>query len=104
MTQKKTQAKAGLMETKLKKVGADIDKLVARVEKTGFGLKSDYLKRIDGLKNKRSLAEAKLSEVKKTSQQKLTTLKTGLGSALGDLERTFKDLKQPKRSASKASS
>lgn len=87
------EAHVGKMETKLKRWGAKLDKLVAKAEEAGTDAKNDHRKRIDDLKAKHQMAQAKLDELKTAGSEKWETFKAGVESAWNDLETAFKKLK-----------
>jgi hypothetical protein len=86
------QAHVGKMETRLKKWGAKLDELVAKADGAGADAKVDTLKRIDDLKAKHQVAQARLDELRTTSGEKWETVKTGVERAWNDLEAAFEKL------------
>jgi hypothetical protein len=88
-----TPAHMGKMEEQLKHWGAQLDHLVAKVEKAGADVNSERRKRVDALKTKYQAAQAKLSELKAAGGEKWDTLKTGVETAWSDLEAAFKKMK-----------
>ena len=89
----KMQAHVGKMETQLRQWGAKLDELVVKAEGAGTEAKADYRKRIDDLKAKHQVAQAKLDELKAAGSEKWETLKAGVESAWNELDVAFKKLK-----------
>jgi hypothetical protein len=88
-----TEGHVGKMEAELRQWGAKLDELVAKVEKAGADVKIEQRKRLDDLKAKYQVAQAKVCEVKAAGSEKWATLKTGVESAWKDLEAAFKKMK-----------
>ena len=88
-----TPTHLGKMEEQLKHWGAQLDHLVAKVEKAGADVNSERRKRVEALKAKYQAAQAKLSEVKAAGSEKWVTLKTGVETAWNDLEAAFRKMK-----------
>ena len=88
-----TPAHMGKMEEQLKHWVAQLDHLMAKVEKAGADVNSERRKRVDALKVKYQAAQAKLSELKAAGGEKWDTLKTGVETAWSDLEAAFKKMK-----------
>jgi peptidoglycan hydrolase CwlO-like protein len=87
-----TEADLGKLETQLKQWGAKLDEFVAKADRAGTAARIDNRKRIDELKAKVKVAQAKLDEVKTAGSEKWETLKAGVESAWKDLEIAFKKL------------
>jgi hypothetical protein len=80
------------LETQLKQWGAKLDEFVAKADRAGTAARIDNRKRIDELKAKVNVAQAKLDEVKTAGSEKWETLKTGVENAWNELEVAFKKL------------
>jgi peptidoglycan hydrolase CwlO-like protein len=89
----KTQQDLGKLETQLQQWGAKLDEFVAKADRAGTTARIDNRKRIDELKAKVKVAQAKLDEVKTAGSEKWETLKAGVESAWNDLEIAFKKLR-----------
>ena len=83
------EAHVGKMEAELKEWGARLDKLLAKVDAAGTAAKIDYRKRLDDLKEKYVVAEARFAELKAAGSAKWDTFKGGVESAWNDLETAF---------------
>jgi hypothetical protein len=57
------EAHVGKMEAELKQWGARLDKLLTKVDAAGVGAKVDYRNRLDDLKEKYTVAEARFAEL-----------------------------------------
>jgi len=88
----KMDVKLRKVEDRLKALDAKLDVLVAETKKAGVDAKVDIHKRIDVVKAKREAAKHKIDEIKATGNDKWVHLKSGLGVAWKDLEKTFKEL------------
>ncbi len=88
----------GKMETRLKRWGAKLDKLVATAEDVDTDAKVDYRKRIADLKSKHRVAESKFDELKAAGDAEWDTIKNGVESAWGDLDVAWKTLSRDTRS------
>jgi peptidoglycan hydrolase CwlO-like protein len=88
----KTEQDLGKLETQLKQWGVKLDEFVAKADRAGTAARIDNRKRIDELKAKVKVAQAKLDEVKTAGSEKWETLKAGVESAWNDLEIAFKKL------------
>lgn len=89
-----TEANVGTMEAQLKQWGARLDGLIAKAAGAGADVKADYRKRVDDLKAKCQGAQARLDEARAAGSGKWKTLKTGVQSALKDIEAAFRGLKE----------
>ena len=85
-----TEADLGKLETQLKQWGAKLDEFVAKADRAGTAARIDNRKRIDELKAKVKVAQAKLDEVKTAGSEKWETLRTGVESAWAELELAVK--------------
>jgi hypothetical protein len=86
------EAHVGKMEAELKQWGARLDQLLTKVDAAGTGAKVDYRKRLDDLKEKYVVAEARFAELKAAGSAKWDTFKSGVETAWNDLERAFTKL------------
>jgi hypothetical protein len=80
------------MEAQLRNWGVKIDKVMARAEAAGIGVKVEYRKGVDDLKAKYKVAQSRFDECKAAGSAKWGIFKTGLESAWNDLETAFKEL------------
>jgi hypothetical protein len=88
-----TEARVGKMAAQLEHWGAKLDKLAARADKAGTDAKADYHKRLDDLKAKVQVGQAKLVELKAASGEKWETIKTGAEAVWNEIEVAFEKLK-----------
>ena len=86
------EAHVGKMEAELKEWGARLDNLLAKVDAAGTGAKIDYRKRLDDLKEKYIVAEARFAELKAAGSAKWDTFKGGVQTAWNELETAFTKL------------
>jgi hypothetical protein len=86
------EAHVGRMEAELKQWGARLDKLLTKVDAAGAGAKVDYRKRLDDLKEKYIVAEARFADLKAAGSAKWDTFKGGVESAWHELETAFAKL------------
>ena len=86
------EANAGKMEAQLRNWGVKLDKVMAKAEAAGTGVKIDYRKGVDELKAKYKVAQSKFDECRAAGSAKWGILKTGLETAWSDLESAFKKL------------
>jgi hypothetical protein len=86
------EANAGKMEAQLRNWGVKLDKVWARAEAAGTGVKIEYRKGVDDLKAKYEVAHSKFDECKAAGSAKWGIFKTGLETAWSDLETAFKKL------------
>jgi hypothetical protein len=86
------EANAGKMEAQLRNWGVKLDKVRARAEAAGTGVKIEYRKGVDDLKAKYEVAHSKFDECKAAGSAKWGIFKTGLETAWSDLETAFKKL------------
>ena len=89
---KMDEADAGKMEAQLRNWGVKLDKVMARAEAAGTGVKIDYRKGVDDLKAKYKVAQSRFDECKAAGSTKWGIFKTGLEAAWNDLETAFKKL------------
>jgi len=89
-----TGQEVGRIETRLRQLGAKLDKLAAKAVEAGGDVKLDYCKQIDLIKDKHSVVRSKLDAFKAANGQKWDHFKGGVETAWHDLENAFKALKQ----------
>ena len=92
---KMDEADAGRMEAQLRNWGVKLDKVMARAEAAGTGVKIEYRKGVDDLKAKYKVAQSRFDECKAAGSTKWGIFKTGLEAAWDDLETAFKKLGKP---------
>jgi hypothetical protein len=80
------------MEKQLQHWGAKLDELVANAKEADKEADIDYHHRVDELKAKYHVAQAKLEELRDVGGDKWDTIKTGFESAWYELEVAFKKL------------
>ena len=83
----------GKIETRLRQLGAKLDKLVAKTDEVGADAQADYRKQIDHIKDKHAAVQGKLTAFRAASGQKWENFKGGVEVAWHDLENAFKALK-----------
>jgi len=86
------EAHVGKMEAELKEWGVRLDKLLTKADVAGVGAKIDYRKRLDDLKEKYVVAEAKFAELKAAGSTRWDTFKSGVETAWRELETAFTKL------------
>jgi hypothetical protein len=84
----------GKIETRLRQLGARLDKLVATADAAGTEVKVDYRRQIDHIKDKHAVVQSKLTAFRAANGQKWDNFKGGVEVAWHDLENAFKALKQ----------
>ena len=83
----------GKIETRLRQLGAKLDKLVVKADEAGTEVKVEYRKQIDHIKDKHAAVQGKLTAFRAASGQKWENFKGGVEVAWHDLENAFKALK-----------
>jgi hypothetical protein len=83
----------GRIETRLRQLGAKLDKLAAKAAEAGADAKLDYCKQIDVIKDKHLLVRGKLDAFRAANGQKWDNFRGGVETAWHDLENAFKALK-----------
>jgi len=83
----------GRIETRLRKLGTRLDRLVAKVDETGAEAKAEYRKQLDHAREKHTAVQNKLAEFRAANGQKWDNFKGGVEIAWRDLEHAFKALK-----------
>ena len=84
----------GKIETRLRQLGAKLDKLVVKADEAGSEVKVEYRKQIDCIKDKHAVVQGKLTEFRAAGGQKWDNFRGGVETAWHDLENAFKALKQ----------
>jgi len=85
----------GRIETRLRQLGAKLDRLAAKADEAGAEVKTDYRQRLDHIKNRHAVVQGKLQAFRSASGQKWDDFRGGVETAWHDLENAFKALKQP---------
>jgi len=83
------------METKLKQLDAEIDKMKAEAKDSTAEAKAGLEKRIQEMETKRKAAGKKLEEVKKSSVEAWQNLKSDMDAIVSDLEKKIKEILPP---------
>ena len=83
----------GKIETRLRQLGAKLDRLVAQADEVGTDAKIDYRRRIDHIKDKHTLVQSRLNAYKAANGQKWDSFKGGVETAWHELEDAFKAIK-----------
>jgi uncharacterized coiled-coil DUF342 family protein len=84
----------GVIETRLRRLGTKLDRLVAKADEAGAEAKVEYRKQIDHAREKHVAVQSKLSEFRAANGQKWDNFKGGIEIAWRDLENAFKALRQ----------
>ena len=84
----------GKIETRLRQLGAKLDRLVAKADEAGTEAKAEYREQIGHIKDKHTMVQSKLTEFRAAKGQKWDNFKGGVEIAWHDLENAFKALKQ----------
>jgi hypothetical protein len=82
------------VETQLKLWSVKIDELVARAEGAGAQVALTHRERIDELKSKRAMAQARLEELRVAGSWKWRRFGRGIASAWNDLVVAFRALER----------
>jgi hypothetical protein len=85
----------GRLESQLARWGAVLDELVAKTNETATEAKSDLHKTIGHARAQCQAARTKLDAFRSTGGAKWESFKTGIESAYGEIEATFKKLGRP---------
>ena len=80
----------GKIETRLRQLGAQLDRLVAKADDVGTGAEIDYRRRIDHVRDKRALVQSRLDAYKAANGQKWDSFKGGVETAWHELEDAYK--------------
>jgi hypothetical protein len=84
----------GKIETRLRQLGAKLDRLVAKADEVGTDAKIDFRRRIDDVRDKRALVQSRLDAYKAANGQKWESFKGGVKTAWHELEDALKAIKQ----------
>ena len=84
----------GRIETRLRQLGAKLDRLVAAADEVGSDAKTDYRKRIDHVRDKQALVQSRLDAYRAANGQKWESFKGGVETAWGDLADAYRAIKQ----------
>jgi hypothetical protein len=79
----------GKMEAELRQWHARLDKLIAKADAAGTGAKIDYRNRLEDLREKYAVAEARLAELKAAGRSRWDTYKGGVDTAMSELAMAF---------------
>lgn len=82
------------MKEKLDELNAEIDVLEKKAQLEKLEMRKKYQHHIDGLKNKRDTAQAKLREIQNASEDSWESLKTGAEEVWGTAKKTFTDVRE----------
>ena len=82
------------IETRLRQLGAKLDRLVAKADEAGTEATVDYRRSIDHIKDKHAVVQTKLNAYKAANGQKWDNFRGGVEIAWHDLADAFKALKQ----------
>ncbi len=84
----------GKIETRLRQLGAKLDRLVAKADEAGTDAEIEYRRTVDQVKDKRALVQSRLDAYKAANGQKWDSFKGGIETAWHDLENALKAIKQ----------
>jgi hypothetical protein len=84
----------GRIETRLRQLGAKLDRLVAAADEVGSDAKTDYRKRIDHVRDKQALVQSRLDAYRAANGQKWESCKGGVETAWGELADAYRAIKQ----------
>ena len=85
----------GRIETRLRQLGAKLDRLAAKADEVGTEVKLEYRKRIDHTKDKHAVVQSKLKAFRAANGEKWDNFKDGVETAWHDLEDAFKAINPP---------
>ena len=77
------------LTAQLKKWDDDIDKLEAKAQKAKAGIRADYNKQIQDLRDKKKAAQGRLQEVKHAGEEAWEDLKSGAEEAYDSIKNAF---------------
>jgi hypothetical protein len=86
------EAHVGKLAAELKQWGERLDNLLTMAEVTGTRSKIDHRKRLDDLREKYLIAEAKFAELKAAGSARWDTYRDGVQTAWSELENAFTKL------------
>ena len=84
----------GRIETRLRQLGAKLDRLVAKADEVGTDAKTDYRRRIEHVKDKQALVQSRLDAYRAANGQKWESFKGGVETAWHELADACKAIKQ----------
>jgi outer membrane murein-binding lipoprotein Lpp len=84
----------GKIETRLRQLGAKLDRLVAKVDEVGTDAKADYRSSLDHARDKQALVQSRLDAYKAANGQKWESFKGGVETAWRELADAYKAIKQ----------
>jgi len=82
------------IETRLRQLGAKLDRLVAKADEAGTEAKVDYRRNIDRIKDKHAVVQSKLNAYKAANGQKWDNFRGSVEIAWRDLADAFKAIKE----------
>jgi hypothetical protein len=89
-----TGQEVGRIETRLRQLGAKLDRLLAKAGEAGTEAKDDYRQQIGHAKDKHAVVQSRLNAFKAANGEKWDNFKGGVETAWHDFEDAFKTLKQ----------
>jgi hypothetical protein len=84
----------GEIETRLRQLGAKLDRLVAKADEVVTDATVDYRRRIDHVRDKQALVQSRLDAYKAANGQKWESFKGGVETAWRELADAYKAIKQ----------
>jgi hypothetical protein len=82
----------GKIETRLRQLGAKLDRLVAKADETGTEVKADYREQLGRIRDMHTAVRGKIDSFKTGKGQKWESFRSGVKTAWQDLESAFKAL------------
>jgi len=82
----------GKIETRLRQLGAKLDRLVAKADETGTEVKADYRDQLGHIREMHATVRGKIDSFKTGKGQKWENFRSGVKTAWQDLESAFKAL------------
>ena len=84
----------GRIETRLRQLGAKLDRMATKAAEAGNDAESDCRKQLAHIKEKHAVVRSRLNAFKAANGQKWDNFRSGVEIAWQDLENAFKALKQ----------
>jgi hypothetical protein len=84
----------GKIETRLRQLGARLDRLMAKADEVGSDAQTDYRRRLDHVRDKQALVQSRLDAYRAANGQKWDSFKGGVETAWGELAAAYKAIKQ----------
>lgn len=84
----------GVIETRLRRLGTQLDRLVAKADEAGAEDQVEYRKQIEHAREKHAAVRSKMDEFRAAKGQKWDNFKGGVETAWRDLALAFKALEQ----------